>query len=207
MEEPPKLDRRGSPDRLDQVGRGFFRKPLQRDELILIELEQVGQVGDKPLRHEKPGGLLPETLDVESATGRKVLDAAGKLGVALEAVETDREWATLDQLEPARRAVPGHTPGLGPLPAGLLHALEDLRDHVTRPLDPHTITLAYVLAHDLLTIVEARPAHRHPTQLNRPEHDDRRDDARTPDARHDAQHARHLLAGGEFVRESPTWVM
>ncbi len=110
VEQPRQLDPGRLAQRLDQVGGGLLREPLQLHEALGAQLEQVGELPHQSLAHELLGGLVPQPLDVQGVARGEVDDPAGELGRALEAVRADRERPALGERRAAGRAGRGHAP-------------------------------------------------------------------------------------------------
>src|SRR5262249_22349488 len=107
------------------------------------------------------------------------LEAAGRARAIRAAVY--RLALGLDDLRAAERAVRRHLERLRPCAVRAGRA-DDLRDHVARTLDDHVVSLADVLAVDVLLVVERGARDRHAAHLHRLEERPRVERAGTPDA-------------------------
>jgi hypothetical protein len=203
VEQARQLRARGALDRVHKVARGCLGEPLELDEPVGAQLEDVGQALHHALDHELPGRLLAESFDVETGPRREVPDPAGELRRAAEPVGAEDLRPVRDEARATGRANFGHPERLAALAAFLLDPLHDLRNHVARPLHAHEVAFADVLASDFLGVVQVRPAHRHAADLHRLHERNRRDDARATDARHDAENAGDLDPWCELECERP----
>ncbi len=88
---------RGAGERGDQLLRRLLGEARQAEQLLLPQVEEVGQLPHEPLGDQQLGGLVAQPLDVERAARGEVDDAAGELRRALEGVRTDGEGAALDE--------------------------------------------------------------------------------------------------------------
>jgi len=91
--------------------------------------------------------------------------------------------------------------------APFLHHLEDVGDHVPRPLQDHGVSLADVQSLDLVGIVKGGPADRGPGDLHGVQQGRGGEGPGPPDAHQDLPDHRGGLLGRELVRHGPAGVM
>ncbi len=199
-----------SPGDLDlrrQVRRGLLAHPLERREGLWLEMVEIGDVA----HHATLGELLDEgiaqALNVHRAAGRIVQQSLADLGRA-GGVRT----VAGDFLVPAHRL--GVADGTAQRHPESLSSGDPLRDNdldhlgndLSRLLDQDGVTLAHVLAFDLVLVVQrgarhGRPRERHGLQLGH-----RRQLARAAHLNHDSPDPcrrllRRILQGNGPARE------
>ena len=115
-------------------------------EFRFRQIEEDHELPYEPLLDERRGRLQTEARDVEAVSGTEVHQPPPKLGRAPEPVGADGSRADHEDGRPAVRADLGHPKGRIPLPLLPVEDLDDLRDHIARPLHPHAVPLADVLS-------------------------------------------------------------
>src|SRR5690606_14293163 len=106
-------------------------------------------------------------------------------------------------LAAADRAVIGEDVRLAALRALRLHYLDDLRNDVTGALDDHVVTLANVLAGNLILVVQRGAGDHHAADGDRLQVGDRRQRAGAADLDGDLVQDGLRLLGGELVGDGP----
>jgi hypothetical protein len=79
VDESAELGRASSLDRKDEVLGGAIGEPLQAQEVLARQREQIGHVAHAAARDELPDRPLPEAADVERIARREVSDRALEL--------------------------------------------------------------------------------------------------------------------------------
>ena len=207
VDEAGEFRRSRGVDRPDEVRGGLLCEAFQFHQLRRLESEQLRDVADHSLPDEEVGGLFSQSFDVESMPRPEVLNPPGQLRGAGEQVGAERVRAAGLQDSPARGTLVGHDPGFRALAARLLDPLQDLWNHIARPLHPHPISLSNVLASDLFPVVQVRAAHCHAAQFHRAHEGDGSHDAGPPHAGEDVKEPGDLLPRRELEGERPAGVV
>ena len=194
-------------DRRDEVCGGLLGEALQFHELRRLEFEQFGHAADHALPDEEVRGFFSQSFDVEGMPRPEMLNPPGQLRGAGEQVAAERVGAAWLQEGPARRTLGRHDPRFRALAARLLDPLQDLWNHVPRPLHPHPVPLANVLAGDLFPVMQVRAAHRHAPQFHRAHEGDGGHDAGPSHAGEDVKEPGDLFPRRELECERPARVM
>ena len=193
---------------LHQVRRRFLRQALEPGDLLHRELVKPGKVPHHLAVHELAHHGLPEVLDVHGAPRAEVqqpllqLGRAGGVGAAPDGLALGAIG-----LGPAGRALGRHLEGMGAGRPFRLDHLDHVGDHIARALDQHRVAHADIFLPDLVLVVEARPADRHPGQLHRLEQRRRSEGPRLPDVDLDLEHPGRGLARRELEGDGPARVV
>jgi hypothetical protein len=153
-QHPPERLALGRLDRVDQLaGRHLAEARLSRD-LLGVETIEVSRRSDPTELHVQRHDLLAEAVDVHHARKRGQQLPAASRAVAIGAAGEDRALE-LDGRRLADRAARGWMRGRRAIGAldHVRRGREHLRDHVTGAQHDHLLTLADVLAGEVLLVV------------------------------------------------------
>ena len=216
---------RATPDAFSRIRR-LLLAPLEQRRLdrlaVLLEPEDVDRHLEQPLGEEQLDLLVAEPLDVQRAARHEMLELLDRLRradqLAGAAPPRIRLAGLLVDLAHRRRAADradlGKHVGLRILRPLLEDHLDDLRDHVARPLDHDRVAdhdlgavadrrAEAVEALDVVLVVERDVDHRHAAHRHRIEPPDRRQRAGAADLDVDLPQHRRRLLGRELVRDRP----
>ena len=169
------------------------------------QLEDVCGLADQSRLQQLRHLLAAEAFDVEGIPADEVAQAFGDLGGADQAAgaATDRLALRPHREAAADRAMVGEPVGLGALGPALEPDLDNLRDHVARPLHDHDVADPDVLALDVVLIVQRGARDHDAADGHGLEFGDRGQGAGAADLDADpADHGLRLL-GRELVRDRP----
>ncbi len=176
VEEAVEARLAGLPNRLVELPRRFFGKPLELFEFVGLEPIQVGQRRDHFALDQLLRRLFAQMLDVEGFARAVVLDAPLELGTAGEPAGAQDVRPLAHHRGAAGGTFVGHAE-LARRLVGTLDALDHLGDNVAGALDAHLVPLAQVLLLHLAFVVQGGAADGHAADVDRVEQRHRRKDA------------------------------
>src|SRR5262245_25016120 len=188
----------------EEILGGLLSHALQRDEVRLLQVVEIGEVPDEPFLDQLLDQLLAEALDVHCTAGAEEADRLPELRRAREPDAAVGDLALrAHDVGAADRTGRRHpeAPLVPRTPFG--HDLHDVGDDVARALEQDRVPDADVLPLDLVHVVERRVPHRDPAHLDRLELRHRREDAGAADGGNDVHDPRRRLARLELERDRP----
>src|SRR5947209_880784 len=205
VDETRKLDFAGALDMREHVGRRFFAHALEIGERFRLEPVEVGGIRHQLALDQLIDELLAQALDVHRPAARKVQQRALALRLAIEAAGTARRRFAGDthRRPAADRASARHPEALPGQPRpGLAHR-HHLGNDVARAPDHHRVSYPYVLAAQLVLVMQRRAAYRDAADEHRLQLRHRRERAGAPDLHLDRLHLGDLFLWRVLVRDRP----
>ena len=189
-------------DRLDQVLGRQLREPLEAEELVDGQREQVGEVDHEAGFEELRDDLLAEAVDVHLVPRCEELDRTEPLGRAADPVRAHEDHPALlaHELRLARRA---RGRWRDQVARRRDRDVQDLRNDLASLLDGDAIADPQAQAGDLVPVVNRRPRDGRPRDVDRIEDRDRGHGTRAPDIELDLAQDGGDLARRKLVRDRP----
>ncbi len=186
------------------LGGQLISHALQRQELLFLQIVQVGQVLDQPLANKDPTPLLPQAIDIHRPLADEVLEQLQELGWARGIGAAMHGFSRrFHHRAAAHRAVAGHLEH--PLLTGASghHRAHHLGDHIAGPLHHHPVADADVFAPDVLFVVQRCLPHRGAAHHHRLQHGVGVEAAGAPHINANVQQPGHRLLRRELEGHRP----
>src|SRR6185312_182099 len=192
-------------DGLFEMSRAQFAPAFAFGDFVVVEPENIGGRADQLFFPERGDVLFAEAFDVEGVARHEMDEAFDGLRAADQAAgATPRRLARLAHGEAVTdRAFLGEHERLAVLGTPVLHHADHLRDHVAGALHDHRVADPYILARDVVFVVQGRTPHHDAADGDGLEDSERRELAGATDIDADILELGLALLGGEFVRDRP----